>query len=83
MNIGFDKAGDPMKDRCVTLAIDIYESEFMGAFFAEPEHPSARAIRVHEMRKVRPGYENRGFFKATQRWFHNRLRRLYTGGPIL
>ena len=64
---------------CPVYAIDIYESEFANHFFAEPEHPAARAIRVHEMRKAQPGFENRGFFKATRRWFHARLHRLYTG----
>jgi hypothetical protein len=77
---------DPVRDGMVVVeqklfvgSIEIYESEFANHFFAEPEHPSARAIRVHEMRKVQPGFENRGFFKATRRWFHDRLRRLYAG----
>ena len=64
--------------RLVHIGIDFYESDF-GNAFVQDEHPNLRAIRVHEMRKTVPGYENRGFYKATRRWFYQQLDRIYRG----
>ncbi len=53
--------------------IQFYPSEFGGAL----EHPSAFAIRIHERRKVEPGYCNRGSRRDVERRFNAALEKIY------
>ena len=59
--------------------IQFYESEYALLPTVPREHPSKKAIRVHEARKLTPGYANRGARTYWTRWFMAELKKIYRG----
>jgi len=66
------------QDRALFIGQTFYESDF--GTTTPMKHPIEIAIERHDLRKVLPGYNNRGWRKGWKRWLNGRLNAIFQEG---